>query len=377
MTSGIEEEHRGDAGKPTSLGEATMKRIVAALCVTGLLAPNAEASDFYDNPYLLRLPLALARASNYAETAGRQASIAYPGGSSVNPAADAAKPLSRSSVTATTIQAFGDGDAHIGAYIANVGVPLDDKGVVSLAYAYTDTYDGATKAGLDNLLRSDELFLGFAHRLTPSTPIGVQFRYVNSTIHDETIVFAGLPIATRSKADMQSGDLSVGVQTAIADDLRLGAIAGFGYGEGTIRVTNLTPIPIPPPFGPIPSGTRLTRFDDSVRTYVAGVGAAYLPSASSIVLADLTYVAVDSNEGGGANLTRLALGGETRLNDAWALRAGWSYDSADQATYSVGLGARLAQGLRLDVAYQYNATPEIEPEFGKMNIVSASLALEL
>ena len=47
-----------------------------------------KAGDFDDKPYLLRALLGLDRSSNYATTSGRQASIAYPAGSSANPAAD-------------------------------------------------------------------------------------------------------------------------------------------------------------------------------------------------------------------------------------------------------------------------------------------------
>ncbi len=354
-----------------------MRRIVAALGVTALLAPNAEAGDFYDNGYLLRLALGLTRASNYAETAGRQASIAYPGGSSVNPAAGAAFGVARTNATATTIQAFSQSGMHIGAYAATANVPFNDTTVASLAYAYTDTYDGETEQGLEGLLRSDEFFFGFAHRLTATTPIGLQVRLVNSTIHDESMTLAGLPLANRAKVRLQSAGAALGVQTDVSEGLRWGAQASFGYGEGESTLSNLDPIPLPFGLPPIPAGSDLGQVDDSVRTYGAAMGLAYAWSPDATLLADLTYVTIDSNEGGSASLTRLALGAETRLNDAWALRAGWSYDSADQATYSVGLGARLAAGLRLDVAYQYNATPEIEPEFGTMKILSASLALEL
>mgnify|MGYP000922965148 CR=1 FL=1 len=69
------------------------------------VAPLSWAADFSSEPYLLRLFLGLDRASNYADTAGRQASIAYPGGSSANPAGDAARPRQRAEVTLTGIGA--------------------------------------------------------------------------------------------------------------------------------------------------------------------------------------------------------------------------------------------------------------------------------
>jgi hypothetical protein len=353
-----------------------MRHGVWALCIASWV-PVALAGDFSSEPYLLRLGLALTRASNYAQTAGRQASIAYPGGSSVNPAGMAATPITRPDATATTIQAFGDSGAHIGAYAATTALPLDDTSVASFAFAYTDTYDGETQDGLDNLLRSDEVFVGFAKRLAPSTPFGVQIRLVDSTINDEGIRRDGLSVPTRLEAELRSLDASAGIQTAFSDTVRMGAAAGFGYGEASSRLTNLQPLYLPFGGPPIPVGTELGRFNDRVRSYVAGIGAAYLPQPWTALLADLTYLAIDGGPSGRASLGRLAFGGQTRVANAWTARAGWSYDTVNEQTWSVGLGTRLVHRLSLDVAYQYNNTPEVKPELGTVQLVSVSVALEL
>ncbi len=359
-----------------------MRRVVAALCVTGLLAPHAEAGDFNDNPYLLRLFLSLDRASNYADTAGRQASIAYPGGSSANPAGDAVRQGSRPEATLTGIRVHGDSGATLTAFPVTFTVPTDDTTVLAFAYAYTDTPDGDNREGLENRVRSNEFFLGLARRVTPATSVGGQVRIVDSTIDEEARQADLGFLPARLGVEVRSFDLTLGLQSALSDSVRVGAMANVGHGETTDAIRNLAPLPVPmPPFFPpvvIPADTVLDRFDDTIHTYMGGIGAAYLPSPDVGVYADARYLRVHSRVGGNAELARFALGVDARPGPAWlALRAGWTIDSESESTPSVGVGLYPAKGVRIDVAYQYNAAPEIDPEFGKMKLVTASLALEL
>ena len=142
---------------------SALRKVVAAVLAAGV-APLSWAADFSSEPYLLRLFLGLDRASNYADTAGRQASIAFPGGSSVNPAGDAARPRQRTEVTLTGIGATGDHGSTLLAFPATLAVPTDENTVLSFAYAYTDTPDADTRQGLENHIRSNEFVLGLARR---------------------------------------------------------------------------------------------------------------------------------------------------------------------------------------------------------------------
>ena len=353
---------------------SALRKVVAAVLAAGV-APLSWAADFSSEPYLLRLFLGLDRASNYADTAGRQASIAFPGGSSVNPAGDAARPRQRTEVTLTGIGATGDHGSTLLAFPATLAVPTDENTVLSFAYAYTDTPDADTRQGLENHIRSNEFFLGLARRLTPATSVGGQVRVVDSTIDEESR--AALNIPARLEVDVRSVDLTLGVQTDLTDSVRLGAMANVGRGTTTDTVQNLAPIPVFPPFVVIPSGTELDRFDDTIYTGSAGVGAAYLPSPALGVFADATYDRVHSRVGGHADIGRFALGVESRPGPAWlALRAGWTLDTESESTLSAGLGLYPAKGVRVDLALQRNAAPEIHREFGRMDLLTASVAFD-
>ncbi|MBP7710938.1 MAG: hypothetical protein KA217_00515 [Gammaproteobacteria bacterium] len=353
---------------------SALRKVVAAVLAAGV-APLSWAADFSSEPYLLRLFLGLDRASNYADTAGRQASIAFPGGSSVNPAGDAARPRQRTEVTLTGIGATGDHGSTLLAFPATLAVPTDENTVLSFAYAYTDTPDADTRQGLENHIRSNEFFLGLARRLTPATSVGGQVRVVDSTIDEESR--AALNIPARLEVDVRSVDLTLGVQTDLTDSVRLGAMANVGRGTTTDTVQNLAPIPVFPPFVVIPSGTELDRFDDTIYTGSAGVGAAYLPSPALGVFADATYDRVHSRVGGHADIGRFALGVESRPGPAWlALRAGWTLDTESESTLSAGLGLYPTKGVRVDLAVQRNAAPEIHREFGRMDLLTASVAFD-
>ena len=353
---------------------SALRKVVATVLAAGV-APLSWAADFSSEPYLLRLFLGLDRASNYADTAGRQASIAFPGGSSVNPAGDAARPRQRTEVTLTGIGATGDHGSTLLAFPATLAVPTDENTVLSFAYAYTDTPDADTRQGLENHIRSNEFFLGLARRLTPATSVGGQVRVVDSTIDEESR--AALNIPARLEVDVRSVDLTLGVQTDLTDSVRLGAMANVGRGTTTDTVQNLAPIPVFPPFVVIPSGTELDRFDDTIYTGSAGVGAAYLPSPALGVFADATYDRVHSRVGGHADIGRFALGVESRPGPAWlALRAGWTLDTESESTLSAGLGLYPTKGVRVDLAVQRNAAPEIHREFGRMDLLTASVAFD-
>lgn len=356
----------------TSILRRTLPALLAAS-----VAPLSWAADFSSEPYLLRLFLGLDRASNYADTAGRQASIAYPGGSSANPAGDAARPRQRAEVTLTGIGAAGDNGSTLLAFPATLAVPTDENTVLSFAYAYTDTPDADTRQGLENHVRSNEFFLGLARRLTPATSVGGQVRVVDSTIDEESREAAIGFLPARLEVDVRSVDLTLGVQTDLTDAVRLGAMANVGRGTTNDTIQNLAPIPVFPPFVVIPSGIELDRFDDTIHTWSAGVGAAYLPSPALGVFADATYDRVHSRVGGHADIGRFALGVESRPGPAWlALRAGWTLDTESESTVSAGLGLYPVKGVRVDLAVQRNAAPEIHREFGRMDLLTASVAVD-
>ena len=95
--------------------------------VLSTMVPGVLAGGFYDEPYLFRFALALDRQSNYASTLGRQASMAFPDGSSVNPAGDdwVAHPQTHVTATLTNVNAWSDTNHWLlaTAFTINIQVP--------------------------------------------------------------------------------------------------------------------------------------------------------------------------------------------------------------------------------------------------------------
>ncbi|HEU5188121.1 MAG TPA: hypothetical protein VFX14_00375, partial [Methylomirabilota bacterium] len=58
-----------------------------------------------------------------------------------------------------------------------------------------------------------------------------------------------------------------------------------------------------------------------------------------------------------------------------ALRAGSSVDTDRQFTASTGLGFYPTKYFQAELAYVYNAFPEVRKEFGRAHLISLSLAV--
>ena len=58
---------------------------------------------------------------------------------------------------------------------------------------------------------------------------------------------------------------------------------------------------------------------------------------------------------------------------AVALRRGGSLKTEDQATVGGGIGLYLLKNFQVEMAWGYNAFPEVRREFGRTHLVSAAL----
>ena len=60
---------------------------------------------------------------------------------------------------------------------------------------------------------------------------------------------------------------------------------------------------------------------------------------------------------------------------AVALRLGGSLDTDRQTTVSGGIGVYALKNFQAEIAYAYNAFPEVRREFGRAHLLSVSLVL--
>jgi len=344
-----------------------------------LTATSADAGDFANKPFLFRALLALDRSSNYASTAGRQASVAFPGESSVNPAANDFARSQRTSrpqyFTLTSINAVSDSDAWITALAGTLSYSSPGGGTWSPAYAYTDTIDSNNTVGLQNIIRSHEFFLGYSKAISESWSFGAQGRLSSAFFREESFRrdVGFQPI--RADTDIWGIDVSVGAMGRTSSRHSLGFVATIGWSDAEVEVTNLTSL------GPLPPGTELDRSDGSARVWSLAGGYGYTPSENFGIFTDLQYVYMSAEDklvarfdDRSIDTTRLSVGIEARPSAKIALRVGTTVDTQEAWTVSAGAGIYIFKGIPIDLAYQYNAAPELEKELGQINIFSASLA---
>ncbi len=332
----------------------------------------SSATDLWGEPYVLRLMATLQRATNYSSSAGLQASAAHPAGWSVNPAADDVlhdpDDPSCVAVTATNMHAFAETGGWFTATAATASLRMSNLGTVPIAYARTDTIDGQTTGGFHDPLRSNEFFWGYSKRLSDACAVGLQMRYVTADIQQEEAVAAPIFAPTRFETDLLWNiDFTVGVRWALNSEWSIGAIGGEGWGRAAIDAENIFPLS-----PTVPADTLLFELEDSLRSRVARLGIGYTPAEWLGIYADSEYFHLGTNQGGNIDVTRAMLGVEMRACRHHTLRAGSCVNNFGQFTYSIGAGVNPSDNLAIDLAYQHNALPELNLEFGRMDLITLS-----
>lgn len=335
----------------------------------GLLAAGA-AADTTDEDFLFRLAFSLDRASNYASTAGIQASVAYPRGSSVNPAADDLVSPDDSPVVATltNLHAWSDSGAWLTTTAGTANITVPDAGTFSFAYARTDTIDDSGNQSFEHSLKSNEFFAGYSKQLSPDLAIGFQVRFTDAEITNQATV-PELPTAAGGEAqsELEEWSFSGGIHVRLNDQWSAGLAGGFAFGSVATEVVSLGAFP--------PPGTKLKEVDDDVRSHAVRAGLGWKVNDQLAIYGDAVFLHIETNREGSADQGRFALGVELEPLEALMVRSGVLVDTDEQVTFSAGLGLYMIPNLPIDIGYQYNAAPEVREEFGRFHLLTISFVL--
>lgn len=350
--------------------------VFAALCI----ASTAKATSFYDEPVGLRLLLTLDRQSNYAATLGRQASVAFLGGGSVNPGANgwARRPGQPPTGIATYVDAPSAGGRRVAAVPVTAQWSLPEGGSMLAAYAYTDTPESTGDNGLGYLLRSNEWTLGFGTQIDTGMRAGATVRFVDGKFASESYAPALLGQVVGADTRLHGPDIALGLARRLSPAVTAGVVGAVGLTSTTTAITlprnTVVPVPGVPGGVVLPSGTILDSFSDPVRSFALRGGLGFQPDASIGFYGDVTFNAVDSQRFGSLQIGRVAIGIEYLPREDWALRAGASIDTESQVQLSIGLGFHVGPDAEVQLAFQTNAAPELNPEFGRTRLLGASIA---
>ncbi|MEX0774772.1 MAG: outer membrane beta-barrel protein [Phycisphaeraceae bacterium] len=351
-----------------------MKRHVALTVLMATIINSAAYADVNDEPFGFRFNMALDRVSVYTDVLGRQASAAHPLGSSHNPGAKdflRKEPFTFNVVGGVTTNQVA---FERGAWIESiVGVgsyrfPEPTKGTINVIYVRSDTQDGTILNG-DLFLRNNKVGVAYGYQINESLGVGGNVTFTDTQLDIiQPTTIAGLGTFTSQVESESLGvDFQLGVLYALNEQWSVGLTGGAGWAWSDDVVSIFTPAP---PFGAGTITLTTTNLTESVNIR-GGVG--YRPKEFLGIYADLQYLHFEDDDNGTADVARAFLGGEMFLPGPMALRVGTSLDTAGNASIGANIGYYGFKHVALELAYQYNAFPEINREFGHAHLVSFGL----
>ncbi|MEX2213473.1 MAG: outer membrane beta-barrel protein [Phycisphaeraceae bacterium] len=355
-----------------------MKNVLLACIAIVLFGIHPARAELSDEPFLLRMAVTLDRQTNYASSAGRQATLAVAQGASANPAADdwsfrAEHPII---ATLTSVHGVSETGTWINAAIGTVSFQTQEYGTFSLAYARTDTFSDSARNGFSDRLTSNEFFIGYGKKLNDWLSIGAQVHVIDATVREENLFFtplAPLPLPLRFDTDLLSVDIGLGVLARLDEHWSIGIAGGIGGGSARSAFTNIFSSINPSP-APLPPGVLAGAFSDDTRSKSIGAGVGYLVSEQLGIYFDAQFLHVESNRAGTIDLARWVLGVEYNPIEELAVRSGILIDTDSQVTVSAGI-SYYGLPFPIELAYQYNASPEVRKELGRVHLVSLSIVI--
>ena len=150
-----------------------------------------------------------------------------------------------------------------------------------------------------------------------------------------------------------------------AERLLVGCIVEYGFSPYETDAIAMTP------FGPVP-----VELDGTDRGFVARTGLSYEYADYSCVYADYQHGRY-SNAGAHLLSHWWVVGVDHRLLQWLWLRGSAFIDGRGNASGSCGVGAYFSRTCSLDLGYQYDPLPELQPEFGRSHIVQVAFSARL
>jgi opacity protein-like surface antigen len=304
--------------------------------------------------------------STFTDVVGLSASAAYPTGSSVNPAND---DFLRNSPGDPSVVATGSGfyipfetgpQLTVGA--ASVSARVPRAGTIAVAYARAESNAARDRQGDLVKLDSQDVTLRYSQIVSSWASVGGEFRISDSGI--EVRSTSGESRSTTT-TDSVSYDLRIGGLIAPGKNWLIGLVGSAGFTYSQTRESLLAEDTGPADGPSFPTFTRSI----SLRP-----GIAWRPVENLGVYLDLQYLRLWTDHSS-VSVGRVLAGLEYVAGEIFAARIGGSVDSAKAATVSTGLGFYPSKHVSLDIAYVYNAFPEMQREFGRAHLFSAALTL--
>lgn len=326
-----------------------------------LTAGAVHADDLEDKGFGLRLSAALTRASRYPDSmAIGGAGGGSPWSSSPNPASSGLNPSVGKSgwgASAQHFQVLLESGSRIRAYSLSAAYDGGSWGNLQPAVLLLDTNRAAMKNGLtfDWEVVSGEL--QWARKINPCTAIGANLSYLESELDFD---FGPLPAVESSS---KTYSVRLGVLRRLARKTHVGVAVEYSHAPSETTEYDFMGLGV---------GTR--RSEDTTHGITVRPGAYFFLTKDLTAYVDYQFAWFkDDTESLG--LHRLHFGFDQTVIEGVYLRTGGILDSEGNGTWTVGVGIAPSESVYIDLAYQLNMFPELNPEFGRADVFGVGLTV--
>ncbi len=327
--------------------------VLTAWVVALAFTTGALAGGFSDEPFSLRLSAALTRYSGYGDVAGvGGASAGSPWNSSVNPAAAAwTAPAPLCASPQLSAIHFDEG-TRLTAGVASLTFGSEATGWFLPTVAKVWSNRAPTSLGLDFEFDLQQFQLQWGKRFTENFAAGVTGGMARS---ETRFTSAFGPVAS---SDDTAANLRLGGLYRVAPRWIAGLV--IDYGRAWSDTDLYTPL------GPY-------QTHDTTRQVLVRPGFSLEYADKSFLYVDYQYGRFGNDEGT-LVVHRLFAGAEHRVFKWFYPRLGASYDNRRNLAGTAGIGLYPMPALSVDLAYQHDFFPELDPELGPSRAWTLSLS---
>ncbi|MFB3893700.1 MAG: hypothetical protein ACE15C_16935 [Phycisphaerae bacterium] len=349
---------------------------IPILLVLGLqAAAPAGWRDYSDKDFSVRLPPAFLRFTEVSTVGGETVANRY--SSAINPASLGWNEVpSKYGVVVAPYYSqifFGEGQQL---YLIGESATWDTKlwGAVQPTLSQIRTNGARDSNGMTFDYSVDTAQVQWGKRFGDFA-FGGMFNYAHATIDQDGFrrtQFGQRQALTSVDVDSNADSYRwrVGGLYQPIEKLLVGMIFEYGFQPFQSETRTVTRLPIPG-VPPIPGTMRQTGVQQQ---FVFRPGVSYEYAPMSTVYTDYQYGNFTSPRDE-LNDNRFTIGVEHRLFEWMLARFSPSIDDRGNVGLSAGMTFFLGESVTLDLGYQYNMLPEIQPEFGRANTIQACLSV--
>lgn len=327
------------------------------------LVSTSHADDFAGADFSLRYSATLSHFSPYADVAAKGgASAASKWGSSENPAAIAwlSADVNQTAASAQYSNVAFDQGTQLNFTSGSISFGTLESGVFRLDAGLVTSNERLVRdlpAAFDFDLGA--VRLNYAKKFTAENmSIGASVGFAKSETTFKT------PLFDLAKTNKDIWSARLGGLWEPTKHWLVGLTSSYIYGpsDTTLMI-------------PTAAGFARSVVNDVTHQFTVQPGIAYEYSENALIHLDY-QLGYFTNDTGHLSINRWMAGTDIKLAKFFYLRAGGAVDQHSNVSWTAGLGFYPSEYVYIDLAYQNNAFPEVEREFGRSRTLNASLTVK-